>query len=100
MSTKIYLISFALVLFILIGNVPHMIDAQFGSAQACKWLKRKTGWGCDDRASRGIWRGINGVSNCNDFCRKRAGKRGGNCVSNGNYDTSTWCARGQTCRCY
>lgn len=85
---------------ILLGNISYMVEAQGGSAKACKWLKGKTGWGCDDPVSRGVWRKLNGVNNCNDFCRKHAGKSGGRCISNGNYDTSTWCPKGQTCRCH
>ncbi|CAF2453150.1 unnamed protein product [Rotaria sp. Silwood2] len=100
MSTKIFYLGFAFMFLLLLSNKSHMVEAQYGLGQACKWLKGKTGWGCDDRISRGVWQTINGVSNCNDFCRKRLGKNGGHCVSNGNYDTSTWCPRGQTCRCY
>jgi hypothetical protein len=100
MSIKTYFIGFIFMLLILLGTMPDIIEAQYGSAEICKWLKGKTGWGCDDSVSRGVWRTLNGVNNCHDFCRKSAGKRGGHCVSNGNYDISTWCPRGQTCRCY
>ncbi|CAF3243178.1 unnamed protein product [Rotaria socialis] len=100
MSTKLFPLVFTLIILILLANIPHMVKAQYGLGTACKWVKGKTGWGCDDKISRAVWRKINGVKNCNDFCHERTGKRGGHCISNGNYDTSSWCPRGQTCQCY
>ncbi len=97
MASKIYFIVCAL---ILLGSISDMAEAKYGSAEICKWLKGKTGWGCDDPASRGIWRTLNRVNNCHEFCRQRLGRQGGRCVSNRNYDASTWCPKGQTCVCY
>jgi len=71
------------------------------SAAFCKWLGSHIGWYCDDPVSRWIWKKVQwlrGVTDCNSFCVK-AGKRGGACRSNVNYDVSTWCPRGQTCIC-
>lgn len=74
------------------------------NAKACKWIGGKTGWFCDDPVSRGVWRGYqrlrHGVRNCNDLCVKVNKRRSGRCVGRGNYDRSTWCPRGQTCKCF
>src|SRR5687767_11213594 len=71
------------------------------SARLCRWLKRNIGWGCDDPVSREIWRGYNrlrGIRSCNDLCKRKKFK-GGSCKSGGDYDTSSWCPKGQMCTC-
>jgi len=70
-------------------------------ARFCKKIGGVTGWYCDDPASRWIWKTINwlrGVKDCSSFCKK-AGNSGGSCKNVKNYDTSTWCPKGQTCMC-
>ena len=99
MFNKFNMINCIIVLFVLMSNMPSAVEGQWGLAEACKWTKGWSGWGCDDNFSRGLWRRIQGVSDCNGFCRNR-GRNGGHCVANGNYDTSTWCPMGQTCVCY
>lgn len=96
-------IHFALVFaFLMILTMTReKVDARLDSASICKGLKGMTGWGCDDPFSRGLWRRINGVSTCHDFCRKRLKKSGGRCVYTNNYDQSSWCKnKGESCQCY
>lgn len=77
---------------------------------ACKWMGDQTGWACDDRLSRATWRGLTRVRNgnspwssrindCNSFCRINHGASSGSCINNRNYDRSTWCPVGHTCKC-
>ena len=73
------------------------------TANACAELKRRTGWGCDDPASRAVWRGLNwlrGVSDCDSLCKKM-NHNGGSCrADRPQQDVSTWCPQGQTCVCH
>jgi len=72
------------------------------NAWFCKKIGDTTGWYCDDPATRWVWKALNwlrGVTDCNSFCKK-AGNKGGSCKKeNKNYDTSTWCKKGETCTC-
>jgi hypothetical protein len=79
-------------------------ETEASSAEFCKWLGDNLGYYCDDPIARALWRTyqsiVNDVHNCNDLCVKVAKKSSGQCVDSGNYDTSTWCPRGQTCKCF
>lgn len=72
------------------------------NAWFCKKIGDRTGWYCDDPATRWVWKILNwlrGVTDCNSFCKK-AGNKGGSCTNEKkNYDTSTWCKKGETCMC-
>jgi hypothetical protein len=72
------------------------------SAKICKKIGDTIGWYCDDPVSRWLWKAYNwfrGVTDCNSFCKKVVKKSGGSCRDVNNYDTSSWCKRGQTCMC-
>jgi hypothetical protein len=76
------------------------------SAEICKWLGDHNGHYCDSAAERWIWRKWNflksGATDCNSFCANNPKKnfKGGHCKSAANYDTSSWCGKGQVCICY
>lgn len=71
-------------------------------ADACAWLKRNVGYGCDGKSERWIWQTYNrlryGVTDCNSYCVKKLNRRSGSCVK-GAVDNSSWCPAGQSCRC-
>lgn len=71
-------------------------------ADACAWLNRTVGYGCDGKSERWIWQQYNrfryGVTDCRSYCVKKLNKKDGRCVS-GAIDNSSWCPAGQSCRC-
>jgi hypothetical protein len=79
----------------------NLIPESESSAKLCKFIGDTIGWYCDDPVTRKVWEELNklrGVRNCNDLC-KSEGHSGGSCKKVANYDTSTWCPKGQTCTC-
>ncbi len=110
MATKTMYFSLMFVAFLcLFAQMPHMVDAwgwnwEKTTADVCRWTNTKFGWACDNDSLRAMWRGYNNlrydVSDCNSFCQQQ-GRSGGECLSTGNYDKSSWCpGRGSTCTCY
>ena len=90
-------------LVVLLAALTVEVHGQGEDGGMCAWVKKHTGWGCDDPLSIAAWKTylatIHGVHNCNDLCVKKNGKNGGACRA-GSTDTSSWCPRGQSCRCY
>lgn len=72
------------------------------TAEVCKWVGDHSGYYCDGKAERWIWRKwhdvVNGAKDCNSFCIHLKHKSG-QCVRASNYDTSSWCGQGQACIC-
>jgi hypothetical protein len=69
-------------------------------AAVCEKAGDLTGgaWACDDSVSRAVWRSINGVNDCDSYCKK-LGMEGGSC-EDGAKDRSSWCPSGQQCNCH
>ena len=105
-ETTMKTLSIILAVMLLLSCMAIQADAGLYDivAKGCAGAKRVTGWGCDDKVSRGAWRlgqRLRGVKDCPSLCRKQ-GKRGGRCQRQGRgyKDRSTWCPAGQTCRCH
>lgn len=91
------------VLAVLLATTTVEVNGQGEDGGMCAWIKKHTGWGCDDPVSIVAWktylRTVYGVHNCRDLCVKKNGKKGGSCKK-GSSDNSSWCPKGQSCQCY
>jgi hypothetical protein len=63
-------------------EILSIVMADQDLAKICKWFGEKSGWYCDDKFSRAIWRTdqkvVHGAKDCNSFCI-HLGKSSGEC---------------------